>query len=85
MTQLSIELTDEMKRFAEQEATACGYKSVGEYLDAVLRERERERQAGELETELLKGLEGKPVEMTKDDWSAIRNEAKERRELNRHG
>jgi Arc/MetJ-type ribon-helix-helix transcriptional regulator len=75
MTAISREIQDELAR---RTATG-GYASVDELLRDALKALDDTNRAANalLERELLKGLEGKDVEMTPEEWDAIEREALE--------
>lgn len=75
MTTLNISLPDEMKSFIESQVAQEGYATVSEYLHALIRDAQKRRAKQELEVKLLEGLQGDPVEMTRNDWESIRREA----------
>jgi antitoxin ParD1/3/4 len=75
MTTMNISLPDEMKSFVEAQLAREGYASASEYLRALIREDQKRRARRELEAKLLEGLQGPAVEMTREDWEAIRREA----------
>ena len=58
--------------------TAEGYVSASEYLRARYRDARQRRAKHELEVKLLEGLHGPVVEMTREDWDSIEQEAQER-------
>jgi antitoxin ParD1/3/4 len=75
---MNISLPDEMKAFVEEQIAAEGYASASEYLRALIREAQKRRAKQELEAKLLEGLQGPAVEMTREDWDSIEQEALER-------
>lgn len=77
MTTMNISIPDEMKTFVETQMALEGYASASEYLCALIREAQKRRARQELEAKLLEGLQGPAVEMTREDWAAIRAEAVE--------
>ena len=77
MTTMNISVPDEMKAFVEAEMAQEGYASASEYLRALIRDAQKRRARQELEAKLLEGLQGPPVQMTRDDWDSIQREALE--------
>jgi antitoxin ParD1/3/4 len=70
MTTVRITLTDEMKDFVEAQMATGGYASASDYLQTLILAAKL-RQA-ELERE---GLDVPTMEMTREDWEAIRRRA----------
>jgi antitoxin ParD1/3/4 len=78
MTTISISLPDEMAAFVDAQTAREGYASASEIVRTLIREAQRRRARQELEAKLLEGLESGPdVEMTREDWVALRAEALE--------
>jgi antitoxin ParD1/3/4 len=75
---MNISLPDPMKDFIEAQAANEGFGSVSEYLCSVIRELQKRKAKQELEAKLLEGLQGPSVEMTREDWDSIEQEAHER-------
>jgi antitoxin ParD1/3/4 len=75
---MNISLPDPMKEFIETQAAKEGFGSVSEYLRSVIRELQKRKAKQELEAKLLEGLQGPSVEMTREDWDSIEQEALER-------
>jgi antitoxin ParD1/3/4 len=75
MAILTVSLPDEVKAFIDTQVAAAGYASPGEYLHALIRDAQKRQAQQSLETKLLEGLQGSPVEMTRGDWEAVRREA----------
>jgi len=75
MTTMNISLSDEMKAFVEAQMAQEGYASASEYLRALIRDAQKRRARQELEAKILEGTQGPPVEMTRDVWDSIQNEA----------
>jgi antitoxin ParD1/3/4 len=76
-TTMNITIPDEMKAFVEAQMVMEGYASAREYLCGLIRKAQKRRARQELEAKLLEGLQGPAVEMTREDWAAIRAEAVE--------
>ncbi|WP_169979103.1 type II toxin-antitoxin system ParD family antitoxin [Tautonia rosea] len=77
MTTMNISLPEEMKAFIDAQIAREGYASASEYVRDLIREAQRRHARNELDVKLLEGLEGPAVEMTREDWDAIRREALE--------
>lgn len=75
MATLTVSLPDEVKAFVDAQVAAAGYASAGEYLHALIRDAQKRQAKQQLETQVIEGLRGPTVEMTRDDWEAIRQEA----------
>jgi antitoxin ParD1/3/4 len=75
---MNISVPDEMKAFVEAQMATEGYASASEYLRALIREAQKRQARRELEAKLLEGLQGPAVEMTREDWDSIEQEARER-------
>lgn len=70
---MNIALPEEMKSFVSTEVKEGGYNSASEYVRALIREQKQRKEQQKLEQLLLDGLKsGKPGEMSKKDWDAIR-------------
>jgi len=78
MTTMNISLPDEMKAFVEAQMATEGYASASEYVRALIREAQKRQAKQELEAKLLEGLQGPAVELTREDWDSIEQEAHER-------
>ena len=79
MATLNISLPDTMKNFVETEVVAGGYNTTSEYFRTLVREAQERKAKAQLETLLLQGLTGEPIEpMTDADWEAIRRDIRER-------
>ena len=70
-----VVLPEEMKAFIEARMLDEGYASASEYLLALIREAQKRQARRELEAKLLDGLQGPAVEMTREDWDSIEQEA----------
>jgi antitoxin ParD1/3/4 len=75
---MNISLPDPMKEFIEAQAAKEGFGSVSEYLRSVIGELQKRKAKQELEAKLLEGLRSPSVEMTREDWDSIEQEAHER-------
>lgn len=72
MATMNVSLPDEMKAFVEGQMALEGYASVSEYLRALIRDAQKRRAKQDLEAKLLDGLQSPVIEMTKADWTALR-------------
>ena len=77
MATMNISLPDEMKAFIEARMAQEGYASASEYLRTLIRDDQKRRARQALDARLREGLQGPAVEMTREDWEAIRREALE--------
>jgi antitoxin ParD1/3/4 len=84
MSTLNITLPDELKAFAETEASRSGYADVTDYVRALLRDAQQRREKAELESALLAGLKSPVSEVTADDFARMRQEF-EARHTGRNG
>jgi antitoxin ParD1/3/4 len=78
MTTMNISLPEEMKAFIESQMAEEGYASASEYLRALIREMQKRKAKQALEAKLLEGLQSPAVEMTREDWDSIEQEARAR-------
>ena len=69
MTTMNISLPAEMKAFIEGRMAIEGLASASKDLRTLSREEQRRRAKQTLETQLLEGLQGSAVEMTREDWA----------------
>jgi Arc/MetJ-type ribon-helix-helix transcriptional regulator len=83
MTTLNVVLPEELKAFADAEASRSGYADATEYVMALLRDAQQQRAKAELEAELLKGIQSPASEVTADDFARMRQDF-EARHLRRH-
>jgi hypothetical protein len=71
MTRIDVSLPEDLKAFAEAEATRTGHANVGEYVVDLLREAERRSAKLKLEAKLLGALDSPGREVTNQDWDAM--------------
>lgn len=73
---LNISLPEEVQPFLENQATAAGYGSLGEYVyHLIMVEQERLIQQTRMEALLTEGIEsGEPIEVTDDWWDQKRTQ-----------
>lgn len=78
MTTMNISLPDEMKAFIETQLATEGFASASEYLRGLIREAQKRQAKQALEAKFREALESGPATpMTKEDWTALRQEALE--------
>jgi antitoxin ParD1/3/4 len=80
---MNISLPEPMKDYVDRQLASGRYSSVSEYVRDLIREDEKRKAAERLEALLLEGLQGEETELTREDWTAIRNEARARLAANR--
>jgi antitoxin ParD1/3/4 len=78
MESMNISLPEPLKEFVDGQIAAGRYSSASEYIRELIREDEKRKAAERLEALLLEGLQGEESELTRDDWTAIRKEARTR-------
>lgn len=75
MQSMNISLPEPLKEFVDGQIATGRYSSASEYVRELIRDDEKRKAEGRLESLLLEGLRGEEKELTRDDWSAIRREA----------
>lgn len=75
---MNISLPDPLKQFVDGQVAEGRYSSVSEYVRELIRADEKRKAESRLEALLLEGLEGDAVELTKEDFADIRQEAMSR-------
>jgi antitoxin ParD1/3/4 len=75
MESMNISLPEPMKRFVDGQISAGRYSSASEYVRELIRADEKRKAEDQLEMLLLAGLQGEAIELSADDWRAIRQEA----------
>ena len=78
MESMNISLPEPLKQFVDGQIASGRYSSASEYVRELIREDEKRKAEERLEALLLEGLQGEEAELTREDWSAIRNEARAR-------
>jgi antitoxin ParD1/3/4 len=78
MESMNISLPEPLKQFVDGQIAAGRYSSASEYIRELIREDEKRKAEERLEALLLEGLQGEESELTRDDWTAIRKEARTR-------
>jgi antitoxin ParD1/3/4 len=78
MESMNISLPEPLKQFVDGQIAAGRYSSASEYIRELIREDEKRKAEERLEALLLEGLQGEESELTRNDWTAIRKEARTR-------
>ena len=79
MTTVSISLPETMKAFVEEQAAREGYRTVSDYLRAVIRDvQKRQAAKGALEARLLEGARSPARRMTDRDWAEMERAVRQR-------
>lgn len=80
-TTMNISLPEAMKEYIEAKVAAGGYSTASEYIRELVRQDQKRDAEAKLESLLLEGLNSGPATpWTKEDWQAIRLEARKRLE-----
>ena len=83
---MNISLPEPLKQFVDRQIASGRYSTASEYIRELIRDDEKRKAEEQLETLLLEGLQGEKTELTRDDWAAIRKEARARLAANKkHG
>lgn len=80
---MNISLPEPLKDFVDRQIATGRYSSTSEYVRALIREDEKRKTEERLEALLLEGLQGEEDELTREDWAAIRMEARARLATNK--
>lgn len=83
MESMNISLPEPMKDFVDRQIASGRYSSASEYVRELIRDDEKRKAEEHLEALLLERLQGDEGELTREDWMAIRNEARSRLTANR--
>ena len=83
MESMNISLPEPLKDFVDRQISSGRYSTASEYVRELIREDEKRKAEERLEALLLEGLQGQESELTREDWTAIRNEARARLAANR--
>lgn len=78
MESMNISLPEPLKEFVDGQIASGRYSSASEYIRELIREDEKRKAEERLEVLLLEGLKGEETELTREDWTAIRKEARAR-------
>lgn len=74
MQSMNISLPDPLKQSVDGQISTGRYSSASEYVRELIRADEKRKAEEQLEAKLLEGLNSAESELTKADWSAIREE-----------
>ena len=70
---IQVKLPDRLKADVEKQMAARGFKTASDYVVALVREDQRRLDQGDLEEQLVSGIESAPkIEATKHYWSRKR-------------
>lgn len=83
METMNISLPEPLKHFVDGQIASGRYSSVSEYVRELIRDDEKRKATARLELLLLEGLQGEEIELTREDWAAIRKEAQARLAANK--
>ncbi len=73
MKSINISLTEEMRRYVEEQVASGGYSTTSEYIRQLIRQDSQQKAEKQLEQLLLEGLNsGETTPMTGKDWAEIR-------------
>jgi antitoxin ParD1/3/4 len=72
---MTISLPEDLKQFAIQRSRTAHYGTPSDYIRGLIREALRRLEEERLEVELMKGLRGNGIPMTKEAWKRMRAEA----------
>jgi antitoxin ParD1/3/4 len=75
MQSMNISLPEPMKQYVDGQIAQGRYSSASEYVRELIREDEKRRASERLDTLLLEGLAGTPIELTASEWKSLRQEA----------
>lgn len=78
MESMNISLPEPLRQFVDGQIASGRYSSASEYVRELIREDEKRKAEECLDALLLEGLQGEEAELTREDWSAIRSEARAR-------
>jgi antitoxin ParD1/3/4 len=78
MESMNISLPVPLKAFVDRQIASGRYSSASEYIRELIRDDEKRKGEERLEALLLEGLKGEETELTREDWTAIRKEARAR-------
>ena len=75
---MTISLPEDLKQFAIKRSRTAHFGTPSDYIRGLIREDLQRLEQERLEIELMKGLKGKGIPMTKDAWKRLRAEAVKR-------
>jgi antitoxin ParD1/3/4 len=78
MASINISLSDELKRYVEDQVKGGSYGNVSEFIRSLLRDQQKREAQERLELLLLEGIaSGSDGPMTKTDWQELRKVRRE--------
>ena len=75
---MTISLPEDLKQFVKQRSLTAHYGTPSDYIRGLIREDLKHLEQERLEVELMKGLKGKGIPMTREAWKRLRTEAAKR-------
>jgi antitoxin ParD1/3/4 len=68
-------LAEDLKQFVKKRSRTAHYGTPSDYIRGLIREDLQRLEQERLEIELMKGLKGKGIPVTKEAWERMRTEA----------
>ena len=79
MPTMNISLPENLKEFVESQVQSGDYSSVSEFMRALVRREQKDREREQLEFRILEGLSsGKAAEVTPEMWNQLRQRLRNR-------
>jgi antitoxin ParD1/3/4 len=79
MPTMNISLPENLKEFVESQVQSGDYSSVSEFMRALVRREQKDRERERLESRILEGLNsGDTVEVTPEMWNQLRRRLQNR-------
>ena len=72
---MTISLPEDLKQFVKKHSRSAHFGTPSDYIRGLIREDLKRLEAERLEIELMKGLKGKGIPITKEAWKRMRSEA----------
>ena len=72
---MTISLPEDLKQFVKKRSRTAHYGTPSDSIGGLIREDLQRLEEERLEVELMKGLKGKGIPMTKEAWKRMRAEA----------
>ena len=72
---MTISLPEDLKQFVKKHSRTAHFGTSSDYIRGLIREDLKRLEEGRLEIELMKGLKGKGIPMTKEAFKRMRAEA----------
>ena len=72
---MTISLPEDLKQFVKKRSRTAHFGTPSDYIRGLIREDLQRLEQERLEIELMKGLKGKGIPMTKDAWKRLKAEA----------